>query len=62
MNFPSPKTRPTEYWLAVWTAIVTIATGLGAELAAPVVAGVGTLIGLAVTFFASRADTWGPSE
>ena len=61
MDVPSPKTRPTEYWLGLWTAAVLIAEGFGIHLDPKVVAGVGTLVAYAVTYFASRtSNTWGP--
>jgi hypothetical protein len=61
MDVPSPKTRPTEYWLGVWTAAVLILEGAGVDLDPKVVAGVGTIVAYAVTWFASRdSNTLGP--
>lgn len=48
------KSRPTEVWLGLWTAILAVLYG-GGELPAWT-AGVTAVIGWLVTFVASRAS------
>ena len=56
------KSRPTETWLGLWTAIVAVFMALDIEVAETVVAAVSALIGWLVTFVASRAsNSLGPS-
>ena len=56
------KSRPTEVWLGLWTAVVAILLAAGIEVGPGVVATVSAVIGWAVTFVASRdSNTLGPS-
>ena len=55
------KSRPTEVWLGLWTAIVAVV--YGAEKAPTWVTGVSAVIAWLVTFLASReSNNWGPGE
>lgn len=51
------KSRPTEVWLGLWTAIVAIVYGTEAPTW---VTGVSTGIAWIFTFIASKVDTLGP--
>lgn len=53
------RSRPTELWLALWTAVVGVLEATGVELGAPLVAAVAALIGALITFLAHRAEGWG---
>lgn len=56
------KSRPTEVWLGLWTAIVAILVAAGIEVEPGVVAAVSAVIGWIVTFAASRdSNSLGPS-
>lgn len=54
------KSRPTETWLGLWTAIVSVLTALGIDISEPLVAAVSAVIGWIVTFVASQSETLGP--
>lgn len=56
------RSRPTETWLGLWTAIVAVLLVFGIEVEPGVVAAVSTGIAWALTFIASReSNTLGPS-
>lgn len=48
--------RPSESWLGLWAAIVTILASQGVELDPRLVAGVGMVINWLITGYASRPD------
>ena len=54
------KSRPTEVWLGLWTAIVGVLNALGVEINATLAAAVAALIGALLTFIASRTEGLGP--
>jgi ABC-type microcin C transport system permease subunit YejE len=54
------KSRPTEVWLGLWTAIVGVLVASGVEIAPAVTAAVATLIGWIVTFLADHSESLGP--
>ena len=57
------RSRPTEVWLGLWTAIVAILVAAGIEVEPGVVAAVSAVIGWLVTFVASRdSNSLGPQD
>lgn len=55
------RSRPTEVWLGLWTAVVAVLVAAGIELPPGLVAGVSAVLGWVVTFIASRdSNTLGP--
>lgn len=57
------KSRPTESWLILWTAIVGVLQASGVEISETLVAAISALIGALITLFASRpSNEFGPSS
>lgn len=55
------KSRPTEFWLGLWAAVVAILTAFGITLEAAATAAVGAVVGWATTWVASKdSNTLGP--
>jgi len=54
------KSRPTEVWLGLWTAIVGVFVALDVEVPPELVAAISALIGWIVTFVAANTDSLGP--
>lgn len=54
------RERPSETVLGLWSAVVLVLEGSGVHLDPKVIVGVGTILTYVVTFFASRAEGWGP--
>lgn len=54
------KSRPTEVWLGLWTAVIAIVYGTGADVPTWT-AGVTTAIAWLITFLASKkSNSFGP--
>ena len=57
------KSRPTEVWLGLWTAVVAILVAAGVTIPETVTAAVSAVIGWLVTFVASRpSNDLGPGN
>lgn len=55
------RSRPTEVWLGLWTAVVAVLLAFGIDIEATVTAAVSALVGWLTTFVASRdSNSLGP--
>ena len=55
------KSRPTEVWLGLWTAIVAVLVAFGIDVEATVSAAVGSVVAWLTTLVASRdSNSLGP--
>lgn len=54
------RSRPTEVWLGLWTAIVGVLTASGVGISPTLATAIAALIGALLTFIANRTDSLGP--
>lgn len=54
------KSRPTETWLAIYTALVAVLVASGVDLQPTLVSAVQTLVAVVLTAIAANSDSLGP--